>query len=144
MLHSNFFVLLVTGCVPPLEYYDSDLKEALVFNSCNSNFLIWFFSKLGVKDLYNCFVSQHGKVFIDNLKDYYSLTEEESDQLFTYFSNLPNIFDISLFNNITKGKKVRHIYRRVNRNRRKESSDEEKDKEERRERSRERNSSGFF
>ena len=144
VLHSNFFVLLVTGCVPPLEYYDSDLKEALVFNSCNSNFLIWFFSKLGVKDLYNSFVSQHGKVFIDNLKDYYSLTEEESNQLFTYFSNLPNIFDISLFNNITKGKKVRHIYRRVNRNRRKESSDEEKDKEERRERSRERNSSGFF
>ena len=40
--------------------------------------------------------------------------EEEKLQLINYVNNLPFIFDISLVNNLTNGKKFNHIYRKQN------------------------------
>ena len=50
---------------------------------------------------------------------YYEIgTEEEKDQLNTYIMNMPNIFDITLVNNITQGETVMHLYRTVDKNKR--------------------------
>ena len=45
-------------------------------------------------------------------------TEEEKYQLDNYIMNMPNIFDISLVNNITQGETVMHLYRTVDKNKR--------------------------
>ena len=93
--------------------------EYIKFNSFNCSYLLWFFSKKGVKELYNNFISEKGKEFINDMSQHYEIgTEEEKYQLDNYIMNMPNIFDISLVNNITQGETVMHLYRTVDKNKR--------------------------
>ena len=44
--------------------------------------------------------------------NYYEILDDEKLQLINYVNNLPFIFDISLVNTLTNGKKFNHIYRK--------------------------------
>ena len=120
IVDQHFFINLVNGNVlPPFEFHEVGTEEYIKFNSFNCGYLLWFFSKKGVKDLYNNFISEKGKEFINDMSQYYELgTEEEKYQLENYIMNMPNIFDISLVNNITQGEAVMHLYRTVDKNKR--------------------------
>ena len=120
IVDQNFFINLVNGNVlPPFEFHEVDTDEYIKFNSFNCSYLLWFFSKKGVKDLYNNFINEKGKEFINDMSQYYEIgTEEEKYQLDNYIMNMPNIFDISLVNNITQGATVMHLYRTVDKNKR--------------------------
>ena len=120
IVDQHFFINLVNGNVlPPFEFHEVGTEEYIKFNSFNCGYLLWFFSKKGVKDLYNNFISEKGKEFINDMSQYYEIgTEEEKYQLENYIMNMPNIFDISLVNNITQGEAVMHLYRTVDKNKR--------------------------
>jgi len=120
IVDQHFFINLVNGNVlPPFEFHEVGTEEYIKFNSFNCGYLLWFFSKKGVKDLYNNFISEKGKEFINDMSQYYELgTEDEKYQLENYIMNMPNIFDISLVNNITQGEAVMHLYRTVDKNKR--------------------------
>ena len=120
IMDQNFFINLINGnMLPPLEFHEVDTDEYIKFNSFNCSYLLWFFSKKGVKEIYNQFISEKGKEFISDMGQYYEIgTEEEKDQLNTYIMNMPNIFDITLVNNITQGETVMHLYRTVDKNKR--------------------------
>ena len=120
IMDQNFFISLINGNVlPPLEFHEVDTDEYIKFNSFNCSYLLWFFSKKGVKEIYNQFISEKGKEFITDMSQYYEIgTEEEKNQLNTYIMNMPNIFDITLVNNITQGETVMHLYRTVDKNKR--------------------------
>ena len=117
-MDQNFFISLINGNVlPPLNYHDLDNDEYIKFNSFNCSFLLWFFGKKGIKEIYNQFINEKGKEFIYEMSQYYEIpTEEEKNQLNSYIMNLPNIFDISLVNNITQGANITHLYRTVDKN----------------------------
>ena len=116
-MDQNFFINFVNGnLLPPIDFYDASTGEYIKFNSFNCSYLLWFFSKKGVKDIYNNFINEKGKDFINNLSDYYEISQEEKNQLNSYIYNFPFIFDISLVNNITQGVAVSHIYRTVDKN----------------------------
>ena len=70
----------------------------------------------GVKEVYNQFINEKGKEFTDDLSQYYEISIEEKNQLYSYIMNFPNIFDISLVNSITQGTTVKHLYRTVDKN----------------------------
>ena len=117
-MDQHFFINLVNGNVlPPFEFHEVGTDEYIKFNSFNCSYLLWFFSKKGVKELYNNFISEKGKEFINDMSQHYEIgTEEEKYQLDNYIMNMPNIFDISLVNNITQGETVMHLYRTVDKN----------------------------
>ena len=116
-MDQDFFINFVNGnLLPPIDFYDATTGEYIKFNSFNCSYLLWFFSKKGVKEIYGNFINEKGKEFIDNLSDYYEISSEEKNQLHSYIFNFPFIFDISLVNNITNGMKVTHIYRTVDKN----------------------------
>ena len=117
-MDQNFFISLIHGSVlPPLNYHDLDNDEYIKFNSFNCSYLLWFFGKKGIKEIYNQFINEKGKEFIFEMSQYYEIpTEEEKNQLNSYIMNLPNIFDISLVNNITQGTGITHLYRTVDKN----------------------------
>ena len=116
-MDQNFFINFVNGnLLPPIDFYDASTGEYIKFNSFNCSYLLWFFSKKGVKDIYSNFINEKGKDFINNLSDYYEISQEEKNQLNSYIYNFPFIFDISLVNNITQGVAVSHIYRTVDKN----------------------------
>lgn len=130
-MDQDFFINFVNGnLLPPIDFYDANTGEYIKFSSFNCSYLLWFFSKKGVKEIYGNFINEKGKEFINNLSDYYEISSEEKSQLNSYIFNFPFIFDISLVNNITKGMKVTHMYRTVdknkiqNKNRRKKKEDE--------------------
>ena len=129
-MDQDFFINFINGnLLPPIDFYDATTGEYIKFNSFNCSYLLWFFSKKGVKEIYGNFINEKGKEFIDNLSDYYEISSEEKNQLHSYIFNFPFIFDISLVNNITNGMKVTHIYRTVDKNkiqnnRRKKKEDE--------------------
>ena len=113
----NFFINLINGnLLPPLNFYDLNTGEYIKFNSFNCSYLLWFFSKKGVKEVYNQFINEKGKEFINNISEYYEISEEEKNQLNTYIMNFPNIFDISLVNYIAQGTEISHMYRTVEKN----------------------------
>ena len=113
----SFFINLIYGnLLPPIDFVDGTTGEEIKFNSFNCNYLLWFFSKKGVKDVYLRFISQKGKEFINNLSKHYEISLEEKNQLNDYISNFPFIFDITLVNNITNGVEITHIYRTVDKN----------------------------
>ena len=115
----HFFVNLINGnLLPPLNFHDINTDEYIKFNSFNCCFLLWFFSKKGVKEIYNQFINEKGKEFINDISEYYEISNEEKNQLDTYIMNFPNIFDISLVNNIAQGIEIKHIYRTVEKNKR--------------------------
>ena len=118
IVDQHFFINLVNGNVlPPFEFHEVGTDEYIKFNSFNCSYLLWFFSKKGVKELYNNFISEKGKEFINDMSQHYEIgTEEEKYQLDNYIMNMPNIFDISLVNNITQGETVMHLYRTVDKN----------------------------
>ena len=120
IVDQNFFINLINGnMLPPFEFHEIDSDEYIKFNSFNCSYLLWFFSKKGVKEIYNQFINEKGKEFINDMSQYYEIgTEEEKNQLDTYIMNMPNIFDISLVNNITQGATVMHLYRTVDKNKR--------------------------
>ena len=112
---NSFFIILINNNIlPPIDFIDVRANEKVYFKSFNSNFLLWFFSKQGIKELYNKFIQTEGENFINNIVKYYEILEEEKLQLINYVNNLPFIFDISLVNNLTNGKKFNHIYRKKN------------------------------
>ena len=114
----SFYILLINGnLLPPLDFFDNTSNEKIVFKSFNSNYLLWFFSKQGIKDLYVKFTSTVGLALLEEISNYYELSEKEKKQLENYFNNLPFIFDISLINKITEneGYHCGHLYRK-NRN----------------------------
>lgn len=114
----SFYILLINGnLLPPLDFFDNTSNEKIVFKSFNSNYLLWFFSKQGIKDLYVKFTSTVGLALIEEISNYYELCEKEKKQLENYVNNLPFIFDISLINKITEneGYHCGHLYRK-NRN----------------------------
>ena len=116
-MDQNFFINFVNGnMIPPLDFHDVNTDEYVKFNSFNCSYLLWFFSKKGVKEVYNQFINEKGKEFIDDLSQYYEISNEEKNQLNSYIINFPNIFDISLVNSITQGATVKHLYRTVDKN----------------------------
>ena len=116
-MDQNFFINFVNGnMIPPLDFHDVNTDEYVKFNSFNCSYLLWFFSKKGVKEVYNQFINEKGKEFIDDLSQYYEISNEEKNQLNSYIMNFPNIFDISLVNSITQGATVKHLYRTVDKN----------------------------
>ena len=118
-MDQNFFINFVNGnLLPPLDFHDINTDEYIKFNSFNCSYLLWFFSKKGVKEIYNQFINEKGKEFTDDLSQYYEISSEEKNQLNSYIMNFPNIFDISLVNNITQGVTVKHLYRTVDKNNR--------------------------
>ena len=112
--YSFYIILINKNILPPIDFIDVRTNEKVYFKSFNSNFLLWFFSKEGIKDLYNKFIVIEGDNFINSIVKYYEIMEEEKLQLINYVNNLPFIFDISLVNNLTNGKKFNHIYRKQN------------------------------
>ena len=128
----DFFINLVNGnLLPPIDFYDATTGEYIKFNSFNCSYLLWFFSKKGVKEIYGNFINEKGKDFINSLSDYYEISSEEKTQLNNYIFNFPFIFDISLVNNITQGTKVTHIYRTVDKNKTQNENRRKKKEEER-------------
>ena len=116
-MDQNFFINFVNGnMLPPLDFHDVNTDEYVKFNSFNCSYLLWFFSKKGVKEVYNQFINEKGKEFTDDLSQYYEISIEEKNQLYSYIMNFPNIFDISLVNSITQGTTVKHLYRTVDKN----------------------------
>ena len=116
-MDQNFFINFVNGnMLPPLDFHDVNTDEYVKFNSFNCSYLLWFFSKKGVKEVYNQFINEKGKEFTDDLSQYYEISIEEKNQLNSYIMNFPNIFDISLVNSITQGATVKHLYRTVDKN----------------------------
>ena len=116
-LDYNFFLNLIYGnLLPPIDFTDESTGEIIKFNSFNFKFLLWFFSKKGVKDVYLHFINEKGKEFINDLSEHYELSLEEKSQLNNYISNFPFIFDLSLVNHITNGTEINHIYRTVDKN----------------------------
>ena len=116
-MDQNFFINFVNGnMLPPLDFHDVNTDEYVKFNSFNCSYLLWFFSKKGVKEVYNQFINEKGKEFTDDLSQYYEISTEEKNQLYSYIMNFPNIFDISLVNSITQGTTVKHLYRTVDKN----------------------------
>jgi len=116
-MDQNFFINFVNGnMIPPLDFHDVNTDEYVKFNSFNCSYLLWFFSKKGVKEVYNQFINEKGKEFTDDLSQYYEISNEEKNQLNSYIMNFPNIFDISLVNSITQGATVKHLYRTVDKN----------------------------
>ena len=117
IMDQNFFINFVNGnMIPPLDFHDVNTDEYVKFNSFNCSYLLWFFSKKGVKEVYNQFINEKGKEFTDDLSQYYEISIEEKNQLNSYIMNFPNIFDISLVNSITQGATVKHLYRTVDKN----------------------------
>ena len=116
-MDQNFFINLIFGnLLPPLDFHDLNTNEYIKFNSFNCSYLLWFFSKKGVKEIYYQFYDEKGKDFINDMSAYYEITPEDKSQLNNYIMNFPNIFDISLVNNITQGETVKHLYRTVDKN----------------------------
>ena len=112
-----FFINLIYGNLsPPIDFVDGTTGEVVKFNSFNCNFLLWFFSKKGVKDVYLQFINEKGKEFINQLSEHYEISPDEKNQLNNYISNYPFIFDISIVNNITNGGEINHLYRTVEKN----------------------------
>ena len=108
-----FFITLINrNILPPTDYINENENEKVYFKSFNSQFLLWFFNKDGIKDLYSKFIQIEGDEFINSLVKYYDLSQEDKLSLVNYINNLPFIFDISLVNNINKGKDIEHIYRK--------------------------------
>ena len=116
-MDSNFFINFINGSLlPPIDFFDVNTNENVKFNSFNCSYLLWFFSKKGVKDIYLNFINEKGKDFIDNISKYYEISQDEKDQLNHYINNYPFIFDISIINNVTQGETVHHLYRNVIKN----------------------------
>ena len=131
-MDQDFFINLVNGnLLPPIDFYDATTGEYIKFNSFNCSYLLWFFSKKGVKEIYGNFINEKGKDFINSLSDYYEISPEEKSQLNSYIFNFPFIFDISLVNNITQGMKVSHMYRTVDKNKFQNENRRKKKEEER-------------
>ena len=111
----SFYILLINGgLLPPIDFYDNSSNEKIAFKSFNSNYLLWFFSKKGIKDLYLKFTSTVGLALLEEVSTYYGLNDKEKTQLENYINNLPFIFDISLVNKITdnEGYNCGHLYRK--------------------------------
>ena len=135
----SFYISLIRGSIlPPSTYYDNNTNENLCFKSFNSHFLLWFFSKEGIRDLYTKFLNSQGSNFLKIATDYYKLNQKESEQLNSYMNNLPFIFDLSLVKNITKGNSYMHMYRKEkgNKNKKKNLFKITKKKKKKKERSR--------
>jgi hypothetical protein len=131
-MDQDFFINFVNGnLLPPIDFYDSTTGEYIKFSSFNCSYLLWFFSKKGVKEIYGNFINEKGKDFINNLSDYYEINPEEKSQLNSYIFNFPFIFDISLVNNITQGTKITHLYRTVDKNKTQNENRRKKKEEER-------------
>ena len=117
IMDQNFFINFINGNLfPPLDFHDLNTNEYIKFNSFNCSYLLWFFSKKGVKEIYNQFYDEKGKEILEDINQYYEISIEEKNKLKTYIMNYPNIFDISLVNNITQGTTVKHLYRTVDKN----------------------------
>ena len=113
----SFYISLIRGSIlPPSTYYDNNTNENLCFKSFNSHFLLWFFSKEGIKELYSKFLNSQGNNFLKLVSEYYKLNQKESEQLNSYINNLPFIFDLTLVNNLTKGNNYMHMYRKQKNN----------------------------
>lgn len=116
-MDTNFFINFVNGnLLPPIDFFDVNTEEHIKFNSFNCNYLLWLFSKKGVKDTYLNYINEKGKDFINNLSKRYEMSTEEKNQLSYYINNFPFIFDISLINNMSEGLTVHHLYRSVKQN----------------------------
>ena len=114
---NSFYISLIRGSIlPPSTYYDNSTNENLCFKSFNSHFLLWFFSKEGIKELYSKFLNSQGNNFLKLVSEYYKLNQKESEQLNSYINNLPFIFDLTLVNNLTKGNNYMHMYRKQKNN----------------------------
>ena len=116
-MDQNFFINFINGNLLPLiDFYDGVTGEYIKFNSFNYNYLLWFFSKKDIKDIYIQFINEKGKEFINNISEYYEISQKEKIQLNSYIINYPFIFDISLVNNIIQITSFTHIYRTVDKN----------------------------
>lgn len=116
-MDENFFINLINGNLfPPIDFKNINTGEYVKFNSFNCNYLLWFFSKKGVKDIYTHFVNEKGKEFLEKLNSQYNISVEEKNQLKSYIMNYPFIFDISLINNIAQGTEISHMYRTLEKN----------------------------
>ena len=116
-MDENFFINFINGnLLPPVDFIDGNTGENIKFNSFNCSYLLWLFSKKGVKDIYIHFINEKGKEFINSISQHYEISPEEKNQLNSYIINYPYIFDISLINNITHGTEITHLYRTVDKN----------------------------
>lgn len=93
----NFWILFINGNIlPPLNYYDNSSEELIHFKSFNSRFLLWFFSKDGIKDVYNSFIKHANGKILNKMIEFYQIKQKDRENLNSYIINLPFIFDISL------------------------------------------------
>ena len=116
-MDQNFFINFINGnLLPPLDFIDGNTGENIIFNSFNCSYLLWLFSKKGIKEAYIHFINEKGKEFINSISEHYEISPEEKNQLNSYIINYPFIFDISLVNNITQGTEITHLYRTVDKN----------------------------
>lgn len=95
---SNFWILFLNGeLFPPINYNNPISKEVTTFRSFNASYLIWLFSKSKVNEYFEQFIQAQGKDFIESLIKSYKITsEEDKEQLFSYVTNLPKIFEMNL------------------------------------------------
>jgi len=127
----SFYILFINGNIlPPVNILNENTGEYINFKSFNSNFLLWFFSREGMKDLYNQWINMQGNILIESISKNYKLDENRKKLLKNYIYNLPNIFDVSLVNDITNGQKFNHIYRKKKFNTTKIRKERSRDKEE--------------
>ena len=117
LFNQYFFINFINGnLLPPLDFIDGNTGENIIFNSFNCSYLLWLFSKKGIKEAYIHFINEKGKEFINSISEHYEISPEEKNQLNSYIINYPFIFDISLVNNITQGTEITHLYRTVDKN----------------------------
>ena len=122
----NSFLILFKNqnILPPVNYVNGNTGEVVIFKSFNTKFLLWLFSKEGIKEIYFNFLRDEGNDLINEISRYYDVNDNDKVKLNYYINNLPNIFNINYVNLVTKGEYFDHIYRKNKINIRKKNYEE--------------------
>ena len=122
----NSFLILFKNqnILPPVNYVNGNTGEVVIFKSFNTKFLLWLFSKEGIKEIYFNFLRDEGNDLINEISRYYDVNDNEKEKLNYYINNLPNIFNINYVNSVTNGEYFNHIYRKNKINIRKKDYEE--------------------
>ena len=123
--NSFLIVFINQNILPPVNYIHENTGEVVLFKSFNTKFLMWLFSKEGIKELYLNFLRDEGINLINEISRYYEVNDNEKEKLNYYVNNLPNIFNINYINSVTNGIYFNHIYRKNKVNIRKKDYEKE-------------------
>lgn len=120
-----FWIMFINGNIfPPMKFLDTTTNELVEFKSCNSNYLVWIFSKNSASVFYRQFVLYKFNDTFQEIKlDYNIKDPNELAQLDYYIKNMDNVFlnskiineiDYNKYNN--QSTKVNTIYGDENNN----------------------------